>query len=77
VEFISARITLSSAPWAVRLERPVRSGTLPADQDDGRAMERMVYGPAVIRLPDATLHVASGWTARALPIGGWQLERTT
>ena len=77
VEFISARITLSSAPWAVRLERPVWSGTLPADQDDGRAMERMVHGPAVIRLPDATLHVASGWTARALPIGGWQLERTT
>ena len=76
VEFISARITRSSAPWAVRLARPVRSGPLPADQDDGRAMDRVVHGPAVIRLPDATLQVAAGWTARALPIGGWQLERT-
>jgi N-methylhydantoinase A len=29
----------------------------------------------VISLPDATLLVAPGWTARALPIGGWLLER--
>jgi N-methylhydantoinase A len=33
------------------------------------------HGPAVIALPDATLLVAAGWTARALPIGGWLLER--
>jgi N-methylhydantoinase A len=30
----------------------------------------------VIALPDATLLVAEGWTARALPIGGWMMERT-
>lgn len=75
VEFISARTTLSSAPWPVRFERPVREGDLPADQDDGRAMERTLLGNAVVRLPDATLRVAPGWRARALAIGGWHLER--
>jgi len=33
-------------------------------------------GPTVIPLSDATLFVADGWTARALPIGGYLLERT-
>jgi N-methylhydantoinase A/oxoprolinase/acetone carboxylase beta subunit len=74
VEFISARTTLSSTPWPVRFARPVRNGALPDDHDDGRAMERTLSGPAVVRLPDATLRVAPGWTARALAIGGWRLE---
>lgn len=76
VEFISARTTLSSAPWPVRFVRPEREGTLPADLDDGRAMDRTIRGPAVVRLPDATMHIADGWTARSLPIGGWMLEQT-
>jgi N-methylhydantoinase A/oxoprolinase/acetone carboxylase beta subunit len=75
VEFISARTTLSSTPWPVRFQRPERAGVLPPDADDGRAMERTVLGHAVVRLPDATMRVAPGWQARALPIGGWQLER--
>jgi N-methylhydantoinase A len=32
-------------------------------------------GPAVVALSDATLLVAEGWTARALPIGGFLMER--
>jgi N-methylhydantoinase A len=32
-------------------------------------------GPASLALPDATLYIAPGWTARTLPIGGWLLER--
>ena len=74
VEFISARTTLSSTPWPVRFVRPEREGTLPLDLDDGRAMQRTLVGPAVVRLPDATMRVAAGWTARALDIGGWSLE---
>jgi len=76
VEFISARTTLSSTPWPVRFARPVRDGALPDDVDDGRAMDRTLVGPAVVRLPDATMRVAPGWTARALGIGGWHLEMT-
>jgi hypothetical protein len=34
-----------------------------------------VAGPASVRLPDATLWVASGWSAAALATGGWLLER--
>jgi N-methylhydantoinase A len=75
VEFISARITLSSEPWPVRLMRPERAGELPRDVDDGRAMERSVTGDAVVRLPDATMRVAAGWQARALAMGGWMLEQ--
>lgn len=76
VEFISARTTLSSAPWPVRFARPVRDGDIPADVDDGRAMARTLHGAAVVRLPDATMRVAPGWRARALEIGGWLLEMT-
>ena len=75
VEFISARTTLSSAPWPVHFARPARDGVLAEDVDDGRAMSRVLEGPAVVRLPDATMRVARGWTARALDIGGWMLEK--
>ena len=75
VEFISARTTLSSAPWPVHFARPTRDGALADDVDDGRAMARVVEGPAVVRLPDATMRIAQGWTARSLDIGGWMLEQ--
>jgi len=75
VEFISARTTMSSAPWPVRFARPISTlGAMPGDVDDGRAGDRTVRGEAVVRLPDATLRVAAGWTARTLPLGGWILE---
>ncbi|MBI3791417.1 MAG: hydantoinase/oxoprolinase family protein [Gemmatimonadetes bacterium] len=44
-------------------------------EDDGGPVEAVVRGPASIALPDATLYVAPGWTARALPTGGWLVER--
>jgi N-methylhydantoinase A len=75
VECISARTTLSSAPWPVHFRRPVCAGELSHDVDDGRAMSRVLQGHAVVRLPDATMHVANGWSARTLDIGGWMLER--
>jgi N-methylhydantoinase A len=34
-----------------------------------------VIGPASVALPDATLFIAPGWRADALPIGGWRLTR--
>ncbi len=75
VECISVRTALVGAPWPVQFVRPERLGAEPAtDADDGCVVERTVIGPAVIRLPDATLYVATGWTARALSIGGWMLE---
>ncbi len=44
--------------------------------DNGSALSMTVVGPRTIRLPDATLRVADGWTATALAQGGWQLERS-
>ncbi len=76
VECLSVRVTLSGAPRAARFVRPARNGELANDADDGRAMERTVIGPAVIRLPDATMLVAPEWTASAMSIGGWMLRRT-
>jgi len=75
IECISLRTTVGGAPWPVRFARPERDGTLASDVDDGRAMERAVSGPQVVRLADATLFVAAGWSARTLPTGGWMMER--
>ena len=36
---------------------------------------RKLAGPHVETLADATMVVAAGWTARALEIGGWLVER--
>ncbi len=76
VECISIRTTVGGAPWPVQFARPVRGGVLPDDEDDGRAMTRTIVGPTVMRLADATMFVAAGWKAAALPMGGWMLERT-
>jgi len=38
------------------------------------ASDEVHRGLAVVALPDATMLVAQGWTARALPIGGYLLE---
>jgi hypothetical protein len=45
--------------------------------DDGGELDATVDAPATITLPDATLLVRPGWRARALPAGGWMLERTS
>lgn len=46
-----------------------------AHDANGPAPGTRIAGPATIALPDATLFVAEGWQAEALPIGGWLLRR--
>jgi N-methylhydantoinase A len=81
VEVVSARHTVSAPGHAVRFARPARDGEFELGRggaltDDGAALDATVTGPATVALPDATLRVAEGWTARALPIGGWLVEVT-
>ena len=76
VEVVSARHAASGAPRDVVLRRAgARAWRDDVREDDGSPTDAIVRGPAVVALPDATLRVAAGWTARALPIGGWLLER--
>ncbi len=77
VECISLRTALVGDAWPARFSRAPRdpSRAQPAhDVDDGCALERELRGPAIVRLPDATMRVVSGWVARALPMGGWMME---
>ncbi|HEY2898605.1 MAG TPA: hydantoinase/oxoprolinase family protein [Gemmatimonadaceae bacterium] len=62
IEVIGARIAVSSA-----VREPALSAAHPEDES--------IRGPAVVALADATMFVADGWTARALPIGGYLVER--
>ncbi len=41
----------------------------------GPAPEGALLGPRAVTLPDATLWIAEGWSATALAIGGWRLDR--
>jgi N-methylhydantoinase A/oxoprolinase/acetone carboxylase beta subunit len=71
------------ALFGYRLERPVEivslrhmlSGSERSIRLDGAGPAQSIEGPASVALPDATMYVAPGWTARSLPIGGWMLER--
>lgn len=74
-EVVSARCVRSGTTRDVTLARrgPSRWSSDRAT-DDGGAFEAVVGGRAVITLPDATLLVANGWTARSLGIGGWLLD---
>jgi N-methylhydantoinase A len=77
IEAVSARCTRSGeAPAATLVRREPGTWNDRAHVDDGSACNAVVQGRAVIALSDATLLVAAGWQARALPIGGWLLERT-
>jgi len=76
VELVSLRVTCEGTWWPLTFTRPPRTSSTPFDGvDDGTMLEASVPGPCTIRLPDATLRVADGWSARALPSGGWWLER--
>jgi len=76
VEVIAARHAATRAPLSPRLARQGMPGDWDgARVDSGAPLAASVRGRATIVLPDATLLVAAGWTARALPIGGWMLER--
>jgi len=76
VDVVSARHSASGAPRVARFarqgENDWRADTL---LDRGGTLEATVRGRRTITLPDATLLVADGWTARALPTGGWLVER--
>ncbi|HVB30398.1 MAG TPA: hydantoinase/oxoprolinase family protein [Gemmatimonadaceae bacterium] len=76
VEIVSVRCVVSDAARSVRLERRGGAGwNADARTDDGGACEAELAEPCSVVLPDATMLVAEGWRARALPIGGWMLER--
>lgn len=63
-------------PVEVVSMRAVAEGTgRDAKLGSGRPSPRKSAGPASVELPDATLWIAKGWTGRALPGGGWLLER--
>ncbi|MCC6243066.1 MAG: hydantoinase/oxoprolinase family protein [Gemmatimonadaceae bacterium] len=80
VECISVRAMVGGAPWPWQLARAKRADDgsqpePPLHHDDGLTMTRTLHGPMVVTLADATLFVAEGWTAAALPTGGWMLTR--
>ncbi len=83
-EVVSVRAVRDGAWWPLQARREAR--TQRADEantpptvfdgtDDGLALDITLHGPQTVRLPDATLRVAAGWTAIAHPMGGWILER--
>jgi N-methylhydantoinase A len=74
-EVVSARGVRSGETVPARLaRRGPSSWSAEGASDDGGQFDATVRGPAVIALPDATLLVAAGWTARSLDMGGWSLE---
>jgi N-methylhydantoinase A/oxoprolinase/acetone carboxylase beta subunit len=75
VELVAARAVAQGQPRAVTLARAgARTWDDALRVDDGGPCDAVVKGPATIALPDATLLVRAGWTATALPIGGWIVE---
>ncbi|MEK6612989.1 MAG: hydantoinase/oxoprolinase family protein [Gemmatimonadota bacterium] len=76
VEVVAVRHTASAQAEIVRFARHgTPTWNSQALVDDGSPCNAEVAGEAVITLPDATLFVASDWTARAMALGGWMLER--
>lgn len=77
VEVVSARAVRSGDTRSVALSRSGPSAWAEhSNVDDGGILEATVRGRRVIALPDATMLVPQGWSATALPIGGWIIERT-
>jgi len=75
-EVVSARCTRSGEAPQVHLKRQLPSTwDVTARVDDGSSCDAVVDGRAVVALADATMLVADGWVARALPMGGWLLEQ--
>jgi hypothetical protein len=76
VEIVSARhaaIGETVEPRLVRRQTPASWDERLID--DGGRLAATIRGPATIALPDATLLVTEGWTASALELGGWIVER--
>jgi N-methylhydantoinase A len=78
VEIVSARCVVSDAARAVTLARRDGPGWDPATfSDRGGPCAVTLTEPRSVALPDATMLVAPGWSATALAIGGWMMERTS
>lgn len=75
VEVIGARLVATGVAREAKLARGGSPAWSEEMTDNGAPLDETVRGRAVIALPDATLLVEEGWTARSLPIGGWMLER--
>ncbi|MCC6318647.1 MAG: hydantoinase/oxoprolinase family protein [Gemmatimonadaceae bacterium] len=77
VEIVSLRCTRTAAAPALRLQRRGSAAwDATAPRDVGAELGATLSGRAVVALPDATMLVAERWTARALPVGGWLMERS-
>jgi N-methylhydantoinase A len=81
VEIVSARHAASTPGPSPRFarggtigDRSRRDDGTTLVHDAGGAAPSHLEGPATIVLPDATVLLPVGWTARALEIGGWMLE---
>ncbi|HJU90678.1 MAG TPA: hydantoinase/oxoprolinase family protein [Gemmatimonadaceae bacterium] len=74
VEIIGARHSASGKRLAPRLTRRGQTVWDDRREDTGGVLDVSVRGRSVITLPDATVLVADGWTARAMPLGGWLIE---
>lgn len=72
VEIVSMRCVAESPGWPV-VFRPAARGSQKSVA--GMHRGRLVKGRAVVPLPNATMLVAEGWTARPHQSGGWMLER--
>jgi N-methylhydantoinase A len=75
VEIVAARVAAVGAAVPVKFRATKRQATGSRSRDAALGPNAAVRGPRVITLADATMVVARGWTARALPIGGWMMER--
>ncbi|HEX7120858.1 MAG TPA: hydantoinase/oxoprolinase family protein, partial [Gemmatimonadaceae bacterium] len=75
IEVVSARSVRSGDAREARLARQGRSPWNDREaRDDGSELDVTLTGPRTVMLSDATMLVAPGWTARALPFGGWELS---
>lgn len=75
VEVVSARCAASGAARPAVLERRGDAWNADTLTDAGGPCTARLTGPCSVVLPDATMFVAQGWAATALPMGGWMLER--
>ncbi|MCX5765785.1 MAG: hydantoinase/oxoprolinase family protein [Gemmatimonadetes bacterium] len=66
---------LDRAVEMVALRVAAMGNAVPVRFEGAAEIAEPMHGPRVLTLADATMVVAAGWTARALPIGGWMLER--
>jgi N-methylhydantoinase A len=75
VEVVAVRVAAIGDPIAVRFGAAVTGAAGSRGHAGAVSKGRVVRGPYVETLPDATMVVAPGWTARTLDIGGWMMER--